>query len=112
VLRSRRLVRGWKAFRLDRQGQLRFLFHAHKGTTVVPVGAWLEAKARWVSDAGRPYRSGFHFFRKWDDVLNFHRQTKEKYVVMTVLVAKVRPKPRTIAGSWIARYLYVPKRRR
>ena len=104
-------IRAWKAFRVDRQGRLRFLFRAHAGTSVVPRGTWLEAKARWVREAaGRKYRAGFHCFRRWEDVVRFQKLTKGKYVIREVLVADLRLKPQNRAGSWLARRLYVPEK--
>ena len=103
-------TRAWKAFRVDRQGRLRFLFRAHAGTSVVPRGIWLEAKARWVREANsRIYRAGFHCFRRWEDVVRFQKLTKRKYVILEVLVADLRLKPQNRAGSWLARRLFVPK---
>jgi len=109
---SNQAIRAWKAFRVDRRGQLRFLFRAHAGTSVVPRGIWVEAKARWVREgaAGRKYRAGFHCFRNWQAVLAFQKQTKGKYVIREVLVADLHRKPRTRAGSWLARRLYVPEK--
>ena len=109
----RQSIRAWKAFRLDQQGRLRFLFQAHAGTTLVPVETWLEAKARWVQEAdSRKYRSGFHCFRDWEAVLAFQKLTKGKYVIREVLVAGLRQKPRSRTGSWLARRLYVPETER
>jgi len=103
-------IRAWKAFRVDRQGRLRFLFRAHAGTSVVPRGTWVEAKARWVHEANsRRYRAGFHCFRDWQAVLAFQKLTKGKYVIREVLAADLRRKPQTRAGSWLARRLFVPK---
>lgn len=112
MVAPRHPIRVWKAFRVDKKGRLRFLFQTHAGTTVVPQGTWLEAKAHWVSEAdSRRYRSGFHCFRDWKAVLAFQKLTKEKYVIREVQAAGLRQKPRSRAGSWIARYLYVPTQR-
>lgn len=102
---------GWKAFRLDAQGRLRFLFHAHAGTSVVPFDTWIEAKAKWVIDGQRQtkYRSGFHFIREPRHIERFNRLTKNKYVFLRVRVRGIRPKPRTSVGSWLAREIFVPK---
>lgn len=106
---SPKSTQAWKAFRLDEQGRLRFLFKAHAGTTLIHRGAWLKAKARWVREAdSRTYRAGFHCFREWEAVLAFQKRTKGKYVIQKVLVAGLRRKPHTRTGSWLARCLYVP----
>ncbi|GEM_PF-6228151 len=105
-------IRAWKAFRLDKQGRLRFLFHGHAGTTLVPVGTWLEAKAHWVRDSGdrnqKAYRAGFHCFPRREDADRFEKRIRGKYFILPVLVSAARPKPRTNVGSWLARYLLVP----
>ena len=55
---------GFKAFRIDDQGRLRYLFRAHEGTSLVQLDTWMTAKQKWVREAqGRKYRSGFHFLR-------------------------------------------------
>ena len=109
---SNQAIQAWKAFRVDRKGRLRFLFRPHAGTGLVPIGTWVEAKAHWVREgaAGRKYRAGFHCFRDWESVLAFQRLTKRKYIIRDVLVADLRRKPHTRAGSWIARRLYVPEK--
>jgi hypothetical protein len=102
---------GWKAFRLDAQGRLRFLFHAHAGSSVVPLNAWISSVARWVTDGQRQkkYRSGFHFIHEEHHIERFNRLTKNKYVFVRVRVRSIRPKPRTSVGSWLAREIFVPK---
>jgi hypothetical protein len=102
---------GLKAFRVDQQGRLRFLFHAHNGSSVVPVGEWIEAKAKWASEGQRrrKYRCGFHFFPVGADMRAFNALTKGKYRIVRVRVEDVRPKPRSSVGSWLARRIYVPR---
>jgi hypothetical protein len=59
-----RIIAGYKAFRIDEKGRLRFLFHAHKGSSIVPLDEWITAKRRWGREAkGRKYRVAFHFLR-------------------------------------------------
>jgi len=100
---------GVKAFRLDRRGVLRFLFHAHNGTSVVPLNRFIEAKRRWVTDGSRQkkYRAGFHFFPEGADMTKFAALVKNKYVYVTVLAMGVEPKPRSSVGSWLARKIMV-----
>ena len=112
-----RSVRAWKAFRVGRQGRLRFMFHPHAGSTVVPLSVWLESQAKWVTNPGKKagqkhYRAGFHYFRDWESIIAFQKLTKWKYVIRPVLVSGVHPKPRTNVGSWLARHLYVVSKRR
>lgn len=103
------MTTGWKAFRRDALGQLRFLFHAHAGSSVVPLDVWIAAKARWVTDGQRQrkYRSGFHFIRDERHIERFNRLTGGKYVFLPVQVRGIRPKPRTTVGSWLAREIRI-----
>ncbi|MEX0888120.1 MAG: hypothetical protein WDZ67_01975 [Patescibacteria group bacterium] len=99
---------------MDQKGRLRFLFHPHAGTSVVQFNTWMECKARWVRNPGKrgqkAFRAGFHFFPKEESAAKFQKLTKGKYLILPVLVAEVRPKPRTNVGSWLARYLFVPEK--
>lgn len=102
-------ITGLKAFRVDDRGRLRFLFHAHEGTSVVPLDRWIETKRPWVTDGQRQkmYRSAFHFLREPERVANFNRLTKGKYVMIPIRARGVEPKPRTNVGSWLARKIFV-----
>jgi hypothetical protein len=104
-------VKAKKAFRVDDEGRLRFLFHAHNKSSIVPRGQWLEAKAKLVREGSRQkkYRSGFHFFPMDADITLFQTLTKNKYEVVEVEVKHFRKKPRSSVGSYLARYLYVPE---
>lgn len=100
---------GYKAFRIDSKGQLRYLFHAHEGTSLVEFDVWMTAKKKWVREAqGKKYRSGFHFLRTDEHVEKFQKMTKNKYVFLPVHVRNIRPKPRTSVGSWLAQEIRIP----
>lgn len=103
------MIRVWKAFRFDKNGRLRFLFHTYKGSSLVPIGRWLETKSVWVRDGkSRKYRSGFHFFLDVDDAEKFITLTKGKYVMIEVDVDIMREKPNSSTKSWLAKRLHVP----
>ena len=106
-------VRAWKAFRVDSQGRLRFMFHPHQGTTIVPFGVWLKTKARWVRNPGKrrgkAFRSGFHCFLNRRGMAAFKKVVKKEYVVLPVWVRGLRPKPRTIVNAYLAQEIYVTK---
>jgi len=100
---------GYKAFRVDKQERLRYLFHAHEGTSLVEFDVWLKAKQKLVREAqGKRYRSGFHFLRTPEHVEKFQKMTKNKYVFIPVHVRNIRPKPRTSVGSWLAQEIRIP----
>jgi hypothetical protein len=99
-----------KAFRIDNQGRLRYLFRAHDGSSLVEFDTWLLAKRKWVREAaGKKYRSGFHFLRHEKDIEKFMKLTKNKYVLIPVHVRNIRPKPRTSVGSWLAQEIRIPR---
>jgi len=101
---------GFKAFRIDNQGRLRYLFRAHEGTSLVQLDTWMTAKQKWVREAqGRKYRSGFHFLRTDEHIEKFMKLTKNKYVFIPVHVRNIRPKPRTSVGSWLAQEIRIPR---
>jgi len=106
----KKVTSGWKAFRVDSRGRVRFLFHAHDGSSIVPFNTWIRSKARWVTDGQRQkkYRSGFHFLVETERIDKFDRLTKGKYIFLQVQVRNARPKPRTNVGSWIAQEILVP----
>jgi hypothetical protein len=94
---------GYKAVRVDDNGNLRFLFHGVNGSTLIEFDKWLYAKKKWVKESSRQtkYRSGFHFLRDLGDVTRFDRLTKGKYVWVLVEAVDPRPKPRSSTGSWL-----------
>jgi hypothetical protein len=101
---------GYKAFRLDAKEQLRFLFHTHGGSSLVPMDCWLSTKRPWVTDGSRQkkYRSGFHFLQDKNDIIQFQKLTKGKYIIVPVQVQGIERKPRTNVGSWLACKIRVP----
>jgi hypothetical protein len=97
----------YKAFRIDNKGQLRFLFHTYKGSSLVPLNQWIETKRPWVKEGKKRYRAGFHFFPKIEDCKRFDKLTKGKYIIIPVEVEDIEPKPRSSVGSWLAKKLLV-----
>jgi len=103
-------MKAWKAFRIDKQGKLRFLFHTYKGNSIVPIGQWIETKRKWVSEGSNPkrkYRAGFHFFPSIEASKRFERLTKNKYLILPVLVDGTWPKPHSSVGTWLAKRIYI-----
>lgn len=103
-------MEAWKAFRVDKNGRLRFLFRTYKNSSLVPLNKWIETKRPWVQDGSgyrSKYRAGFHFFPKAEDSKRFEKLTKGKYITILVEVEDLEPKPRSSAGSWLAKRLLV-----
>ena len=101
----------YKAFRRDKGGTLRFLFHGLEGSRIVPLDKWLKAKRRRVKDgtSKHKYLSGFHVFVDRRAMSRFGKLTKFKYPILPVMVRELRPKPRSSVGAWLADELYVPE---
>jgi hypothetical protein len=114
---------GWKAVRIGTTGSIykgcvmwdmRFLYHPHEGSRIIPVDKWLEAKARWVRKLGdrnktsRAYRAGFQFLATRADVERFNELTKGKYSFIRVRVRQTWRKPTKGSKSMMARFLFVP----
>jgi hypothetical protein len=108
------MAKGMKAFRIDKEGQLRFLFHAYKApggraSSLVPFDCWIETKRPWGSEGKRKkkYRLAFHFLRDPERIENFQKLTRGKYVLIPISVSDIEPKPRSSVGSWLARRIRV-----
>jgi hypothetical protein len=113
---------GWKAVRVSRAGsihrgvvvpELRFLYHSHNGSRIIPTGRWLEAKAKWVYNPGKKktgtaYRAGFQYLPTRAEVAHFNALTKGKYSFIKVRVRQTWKKPTKNSKSMMARFLFVP----
>jgi hypothetical protein len=57
-------MNAYKAFRVDKNGKLRFLFHTYKGSSLVPLDQWITANQRWVKNGtgGKSIVVVFTFF--------------------------------------------------
>ncbi len=100
----------YKVFRPLADGSLGFLFHGHGGSRRVPRGKWLTARARWVRNGrGKRYRAGFHCFLSPEQASAFIVRTGSKYTLSRVAARGLRPKPRSNAGTWLAREILVPE---
>lgn len=103
---------GYKAFRVDKKGRLRFLFHTYKGSSLVPTYCWIEAERKLVSNRGTPknprkFWSGFHYFSNKKDAEKFNVLTKGKYIILPIYVMSTCSKPKTRVGSRLAKELWV-----
>lgn len=88
-----------KAFRLDRQGNPRFLFQPHNGCISTPINKWLYAEPKLVTNGTNApwYRSGFHGFETMEHVDRWLRRC-----IHPVFIARVEiKKPRGDKKDWV-----------
>jgi hypothetical protein len=89
------------------------LFHGLDGSRSLPVGKWLNAEIKLVTDGSRqsPYTSGFHAYYTLDDVYNWLRAAKnlDGRVVVKVAVCGCRDKPQAVRPTILAKRLMVAR---
>jgi hypothetical protein len=107
-------MKAYRLFEVAEDGALLTLFHrTEQGSRRVPIGEWLEAKARWVSDGSgnRRYRAGFHIFAPECDAETFvqrHFRRPRTLAIVEVEVKDLRPKPTNPNRVLLARHMRVP----
>ena len=89
------------------------LFHGVSGSRFLPVGEWIEADIKQVTDGSRqtPYLSGFHAYPLLNDIYRWAAGAKNLAgrVVVRVKVDECRSKPRAIRDTILAERMYIPK---
>lgn len=106
-------MEAYKIFDKGKDGP-KTLFHGLEGSRSLPVGKWLDAEIKLVTDGSRqePYESGFHAYYTLDDVYNWLKGAKnlEGRVVVKVEVKGCWEKPRAIRPTILAKRLKIPKK--
>jgi hypothetical protein len=101
-----------KAFRTDKAGRLRYLFHGNAGSTLVPLDTWVKAEEKMVTDGSgnTVYLSGFHAFITTEALKDWNKTLRYDKVVVPVKVRETRPKAHSKhkGGVILARWLMVP----
>jgi hypothetical protein len=86
----------WKIVEYD-GANVKTLFHGVNGTRIMPVGVWLAAEKKMVTDGSgqQKYLSGFHIMPDIGSCLKYlHRFTNLKTKAFAcVEVERIRPKP-------------------
>lgn len=98
--------RYFKVFEV-RDDQPLFLYHGLRGARLLPVGVWLEAERKWVSEGSNPfYWSGFHVYPDLDAVTRWIHKARhlDKRTCVMVTVRLVRKKP-TAGDAYLAKWL-------
>jgi hypothetical protein len=90
------------------------LFHGVAGSRLLPIGKWIKADKRMVTDGSRqnPYLSGFHSYPALNDVRRWLQgaQYHEGRVVVRVRIAGCREKPNAVRETILSdRLLILPK---
>lgn len=102
------MMKAWKAFRLDKNNNLLFLFHGLHGSRKVPTNTWILAERKWVQDGekSQQYMSGFHIFLHESEIEKWKKRTKLPSVVLPV-EAKMISEKWSNPNIGIAKYIRV-----
>lgn len=88
------------------------LFHGVNGSRRLPLGRWIEAEIKPVTDGSRqtPYLSGFHAYPSLDAVKQWLHGAKnlDHRVVVRVHVSGLREKPKATRATILADRLRIP----
>jgi len=106
-------MEAYKIFDLGADGP-KTLFHGLEGSRTLPVGKWLDAEIKLVTDGSRaePYESGFHAYYTLDDIHEWLLRAKnlDHRVVVKVEVKGCWEKPRAIRPTILAKRLKISDR--
>lgn len=96
----------------SRVGHPYTLFHGLEGSRQLPLGEWLAAEKKRVTNGSRTthYTSGFHCYPTLEAVYRWLRGATKldgRYVVK-VLADQCRDKPRAVRPTILADWLYIP----
>ena len=92
-------------------GNVRTLFHGLHGNKTLPVGKWLQAVMKPVSDGGTIYTSGWHIVPSLEECigyLNRFKNTEPKAVVLCK-AKNVWPKAHSPSNIYLSEHLYIEK---
>ncbi len=108
------MIQAIKAFRKDKDGYPRYLFHGNKGSLAVPFDRWVRADEKMVSDGSgkTTYKSGFHGFVSIDAIIDWKKTLKyDDKILCPVSFRSVRKKAHSKhkGGVVLARYMYLSK---
>lgn len=82
------------------------LFHGVQGSRHLPLGRWIIAEQKWVTDGSRqtPYLSGFHAYPSLDAVMQWLKGAKnlDNRVVVEVEIKQLRKKPKAVRPTILA----------
>ena len=105
------------AYRLfhDHNGQPKTLYHTHKGSSILPLDAWLHSTPKTVfnpgkrTTGGKGFKAGFHVFPTVNELIKYSKTMDDAYAVVAVMVrGSIRPKPRSRSTVQLAEDMMIP----
>ena len=109
--RNARSPKVWyKIVECQDDGSVKTLFHGVGGSRTIPVGVWLTAEEKMVSDgtSKTKYLSGFHVLKTEEDTqayLSRFTQRIDRLKIVPVHARKLRPKAHSPHPVFLARYI-------
>lgn len=90
----------------------RTLFHGVRGSRLLPVGKWIDAELKQVTDGScvRSYLSGFHGYPSLEAVRQWLKGAKKRKgrVVVRVKMLGCWDKPRAVRKTILAKRMMIP----
>jgi hypothetical protein len=87
------------------------LYHGIDGSRLLPIGKWVKAERKMVTDGSRrhPYLSGFHSYASLEEVTRWLQaaQYYEDRVVVKVKIKGCRPKPNAVRPTVLSNWLLI-----
>ena len=92
-------------------GKVKTLFHGLNGSKVLPLGTWLQAEMKPVSDGGTIYTSGWHIIPSLEECIQYLEkfQNKDPKGVVLCRAKNVWPKEHSPSNIYLSEHLYVEK---
>lgn len=97
----------------DKYGNYKMLFHGINGSKIFPVGEWVEAENKIVSDGsnGTKYRSGWHVMSDLDEckayLSRFTDKTKQRVIVEVKVGGNIWPKEHSPSNVFLCDYIKI-----
>jgi hypothetical protein len=109
-----KVIKGYKIFDLgvdEHNTYPKTLFHGVQGSRQLPLGEWIKAEKKMVTDGSRSshYLSGFHVYKTVEDVKEWFKRAKhlQNRVVVEVSARQCRQKPCAIRPTILSDWLFI-----
>ena len=95
----------------DKHGNLKTLFHGIDGSRILPIGKWIRANTKMVSEGvnGKKYLSGFHSLGTRDECLKYSKKFKNKQhrYVVPIKIKNIRMKEHSPSKVYLSEYMMI-----
>lgn len=109
------VLRGFKIVEL-KDNHPYSLFHGTQRSRKLPLCKWILADIKTVKDGtnGKPYTSGWHFFKDHSTAVSFFermfRVKKDRTIIVAYFTQNIRHKENSKKGAcWLADFMYIPE---